>query len=239
MDTQTEAQIYLSDQRGSSQLDSFQSFHSFNFGSYFDESRKPFGTLQLINDTTLKAGHSLHRRVEQHTDVIIIPLTGGLEYTSSVGNGFLEAGQAEIVSLAAGMNYQIINPYESERINFLDIWIAADTSSFTPTLRQTNFDINNTNKLVPVFTNQRSHGLIGKYGGRQEGFFQLSTQAETGVFVFVLSGVFEVQDRLLHDRDGLSLVNPKDGIIEFEALSNDAILLLIEIPLNNVHSHYA
>lgn len=239
MDAQTEARIYLSDQRGYSQSDSFRSFHSFNFGSYFDESRKPFGALQLINDTMLKAGHSINMRVEQHTHVVIIPLVGGLEYTIQVGNGFLEAGQAEIFSLGAEMSYQIINPYESERINFLEIWIAADTSSFTPTLRQTNFDINDTNKLVPVFTNERSHGLIGKYDGRQDDTYRLLNPDSSGVFVFILSGVFEVQNRLLHDRDGLSLVNPNGGTIEFEALSNDAILLLIEIPLTNVHSHYA
>lgn len=45
-------------------------------------------------------------------------------------------------------------------------------------------------------------------------------------FVFVLYGVFEVANRLLHQSDGLALEFTDDGKVEFEALSNEALLLL-------------
>ena len=48
---------------------------------------------------------------------------------------------------------------------------------------------------------------------------------ESNVFAFVIDGVFEVQDRLLHARDGLALSNFK--AIDFEALSNESVILLI------------
>lgn len=37
-----------------------------------------------------------------------------------------------------------------------------------------------------------------------------------------------MQNRLLESRDGLALIDV--SIVEFEALSNDAVLILLEIP---------
>lgn len=239
MDTQTQAQLYLSDQRGCSQVDYFRSFHSFNFGSYVSESRQPFGTLQLLNDNTLKAGCSISMKVEQNTDVILLPLVGGLEFSSSTGTGFLEAGQAQLLSLSAAMDYEVSNPYETELINFIEIWLTNLSNEFLPKGHQTHFDLTDKNKLLPLFatqeTGQNGHAqhssFIGKYKGSQDATYRLTT-TENRVFVVVLSGAFEVQNRLLHERDGLALTTIFNGEVAFEALSNDAILLLLEIPIH-------
>ncbi|GAB3956509.1 hypothetical protein GCM10028805_46580 [Spirosoma harenae] len=243
MDTQTQAQIYLADLRGRSQIDYLQSFHSFNFGQYTAEGRQPFGSLQLLNDDWLKAGHSVCMQVEQHTEVIILPIVGGLEYKSDAGTGFLEAGQAGILSLTSAMKYELINPYETESINYLVIWQINPSPDFCSGTQTISFDLQLKNQLLPLFESRANglssgpsfHGFIGRYDGRQEGIYPLSTIPNSlqtsGVYVFVLNGVFEVQNRLLHERDGLALTDVQHGEIEFEALSNDALLLLLEIPL--------
>lgn len=51
--------------------------------------------------------------------------------------------------------------------------------------------------------------------------------SRSSVFVYILSGVFEVQNRLLHMRDGLSLRNLEE--VEFEALAQDSVILLAEV----------
>ncbi len=48
------------------------------------------------------------------------------------------------------------------------------------------------------------------------------------MFVFVVLCAFEVRGRLLQVRDGLGLWNDTNNI-ELEALSNNAIILLIEL----------
>ncbi len=70
------------------------------------------------------------------------------------------------------------------------------------------------------------HIFIAKLDGRSE-IIHTAAQSGSGFFVFVIEGAFEVQHRLLEARDGLSLL----GIIELEAeaLSDDAILLMIEL----------
>lgn len=120
---QTTAQIYLADQRGCSPMDWFRSFHTFNFGAYFHENKMPFGALHLLNDDTLAAEKSLTMKVESDTEVLILPLVGGFEYKNRIGQqGFVETGQALTLILEIGMSYEIMNPYEAELINFLQIW---------------------------------------------------------------------------------------------------------------------
>lgn len=82
--------------------------------------------------------------------------------------------------------------------------------------------------MLPLFSSQ-ARGFIGRYDGREEGIYEVQNPDAHGVFVFVIEGAFEVQNRLLHARDGLSLINVAE--VDFEALSNDAMLLILEIPM--------
>ncbi|PRY31069.1 hypothetical protein CLV58_12332 [Spirosoma oryzae] len=228
MDTQTQARIYLADQRGYTQTPFLRSVHTFNFGTYQQESRQPFGALQLLNDDSLIAGASLSLTVEQPTDVLLLPLIGGLEYTSEQASGFLESGQAGVLSLMPGQSYAVSNPYPTETINLLQIWLTQPVNCSAMGFAETTFDLSQKNGLhscLPESAGSPQQVFIGRYDGRAEG--TLKTAPGQRVFVFVVQGVFEVQNRLLHERDGLSLSNVQHEMIDFEALSNDAILLLI------------
>jgi redox-sensitive bicupin YhaK (pirin superfamily) len=64
--------------------------------------------------------------------------------------------------------------------------------------------------------------------GRQEAIYH-KKNPKTGVFIFVIQGELEVQYRLMHEGDGLALWEVDE--VEFEALSNNAILLILEVPI--------
>ena len=223
---ETQAQIYLADQRGVSQVGFFRSYHTFNFGNYFHESRVPFANMRVFNDDTLKAGYSLKLKLDKNSDVIIMPIVGGLEYRNPLKEGFLEAGQVQMFSALAGIEYEIINPYETEDINFLQIWLDNTSLDFASKVEVNTFDFEDKNQLLPIFSKDNQKGFIGRYDGRKKEELTLEN-SENNVFIFVLNGAFEVQDRLLHARDGLALSNFK--MIDFEALSNDAIILIFEL----------
>ena len=227
--TPTTAQIYLADQRSCSQTSWFRSFHTFNFGISFQENKKPFGTLQLLNDDTLAAGKSLKMQVDENTEVLILPLVGGFEYENNIEqHDFIETGQLLTFTLKKGMSYEIINPYETELINFLQIWIKRNViSSFISKNEIISFNLENKNQLHSTYTPLSKNAcFIGQFGGREEGEYTLKN-SKNGVFVFVIEGAFEVANRLLETRDGIALSNIE--AIEFEALSNQAIILLLEI----------
>lgn len=238
MDTQTQAQIYLADQRGQSEAEAFRSYYTFNFGPYTAEGREPFGALHLLNDDTLRPGASLHMQVEQPTEIVLLPIVGGLEYASEGEIHFLEPGQAGVLSLAAGMTYSVSNPYPSGLINCLQIWFAKSPGNSLPTASQVNFDLITLNALLAFYGNVDNqtaeqtgyNGFIGRFAGRQEGTYAIGPVAEgqtKRVFVFVLQGVFEIANRLLHERDGLALTYQQDDVLAFEALSNDALLVIV------------
>lgn len=218
-----EAQIYLANQRGLTELDWLRSWQVFNFGPYQVEGRQPFGNLRVFNDDTLQAGARLRMQAEGNTRVLILPLVGGIEYTDGMGSHtFIAAGQALEVITPDSLSYEITNPYEEERINFLQIWIHRETDAYR--LTSQSFELSPGNQLVPISQDQPYY--IGQYDGRAEGQYTLTNPAK-GVFIFIIAGAFEMQNRLLESRDGLSLKHT--ATIEFEALSSGAIGMIMEV----------
>lgn len=227
--TQNEAKIFLSAQRGKTELPWFRSFHSFNFGNFQDANKEHIGKLRVCNDNTLAAGKGMKMEVENPTDVLILPLVGGIEFKNSTGyHDFLEAGSLQILSAEAGMEYEVLNPYESELINYLEIWIEKGNTVSSSTISAT-IDIEKRNELLQFFSSVHddAFGYFGKYDGREEGVFQVQ-KAGNCLYVFVIEGAFEVDNKLMEARDGLAIWNANE--IEFEALSSDAMLLIFEIP---------
>ncbi len=47
------------------------------------------------------------------------------------------------------------------------------------------------------------------------------------LYTFIVDGAFEIEGRLMHARDGLALWNTEK--IELEALSNNAIVVVLEL----------
>ena len=223
--------IYLAEQRGTSQLDGLRSFHTFNFGTYQDPSRKPFGALQVFNDDTLKGGGQLTMHVEENTDILLLPIVGAIAFKNSLDTeeSYLSAGEGHIFSAAKGMWFEMGNPYETDLVNVLQIWIKNDTQPFEPKIHAFDFDLlAHKNQLIPLFTSDTEGVYIGQFDGRQDGIYTLKN-SKNGVFAFVIEGAFEVQNRLLEPRDGLALSAVES--IEFEALSNNALILFLEIKI--------
>src|SRR5215204_3579161 len=91
------AKIFLSDDRGLNELDWFRSSNTFNFGKYFNEHKKRFGDLYVLNDDTLAGGKSLQMTVEEEAEILLIPVVGAVEYKDCNGNtNIIEAGQVQI-----------------------------------------------------------------------------------------------------------------------------------------------
>ena len=232
------AQIFKSEDRGKNESEIFTRFSTFNFDDYSNDSRKPFGALQVINDETIGEKNKIFRHIEDNTEIIIIPLFGALVYKDSLGNeDIIETEQIRILSAEKGMSYELLNPYPDGLVNYLQIWINPKEGTFKSKSIQSVLPFSRKNTLFPLFTNandefpslqQEACGCIGIYENKKEGKYKLAN-SEHGIFAFVISGAFEFEDRLIETKDGLSI----SGISEvtFEALSENAVLLVFEIPL--------
>jgi len=220
---QSKGKIFLADERGLNQLDWFRSYNTFNFGSYYNEHKTPFGGLYVLNEDTLAAGRSISMQVEENADIILIPVVGALAWRDNAGNTALAAaGQSLYYSAPKGCSISISNPYEDALVNFLQLWIKRPASTTAATLQLCDFDLNNhKDRLLPIFHNRI---FLGQFNGRAETRLPLPPGAQ-GLFVFVIQGAFEVQYRLMNAKDGLALWEVRE--IELEALSNEAIIVVV------------
>jgi hypothetical protein len=160
---------------------------------------------------------------------------GAISFKDGGGTDMIvSAGQLVIFSLTANSSVQISNPYEQDLINFLEIKCKALLPTTNVDPRLFSFDVNaHINSLIPVITQSPTTTpfrvptvSIGKFEGRKEAIYAPQT-SKSKLFVFVIQGAFEVQGRLMHPRDGLALWGGSEDI-ELEALSNEAIIVLIE-----------
>ncbi|MES2830053.1 MAG: hypothetical protein V4687_17985 [Bacteroidota bacterium] len=197
--------------------------------SFFQMENDAFCALELFSNQVLEPGASKSFDGRQENCIVILPITGDLVY-KGIGVGAdveVNVGQAFFIKKNCSFQFSIENPFLDEQVNFLLLKFA-DTAVDEPLEELIDFDLcisdNKLNKIIPAQVLPFKLG-IGQFAGREEVVFPLHN---SGIFCYVLSGAFEVQGRLLHANDGLALWNvPK---IEAEALSNNAILLTVELP---------
>lgn len=229
---QSNAKIYLATERGLNETAIMRSFKTFNAGNYFNEHKAAFGNLYLLNDDTLGPGETIKMFVEEEAYVVFLPVAGGIIYTDSTGyKAGIVAGEAQIKYVLPGTIVEIENPFKDKLVNYLQIRFKLLVSSPLPFNHIAAFDINDCkNQLVAVTPPNAGLSFalsITKLKGREEVVYKPCNN-KGGVYTYIIEGAFEVQCRLLHERDGLALWDIS-GEVEAEALSNDAILLIAEV----------
>ncbi|MFT3947668.1 MAG: hypothetical protein QM763_11925 [Agriterribacter sp.] len=230
---QSKAKIFLAQERGRNETNVMRSYKTFNSGNFFNEHKNAFGNLCLLNDDTLAPGEKVKMFVEEEGYIIFLPIAGGILYNDSTGNAAaIMAGEAQVKHTLPGTVIEIENPYKDALVNYIQMRFRSDEQPFAEINEVVSFDIdNNKNHLVPIA--KQNAGLpfglyIAKVEGRSEIIYKLENK-DNGVYAYVIEGAFEVQNRLLHERDGLALWEVSE--IDAEALSNNAILLIAEISL--------
>jgi hypothetical protein len=224
---ETEAQIYLQSQRGKFKSEGYRAFYTFNFGHYEAQNREAMGNLLALNDETLLPQCSHEVTVNEPVQLLLLPLVGALEIEEGKGElRFVDSGECFRLDMAPDDRFVMTNPYPNQAVSYLQIRILTNNISLQEGAVNA-FDLSNKNTLIPIFDTAyaQENISIGMYDGRQDGTYSLKSAANN-LFIFIIEGAFEVQNRLLEKRDGLSLKNVQN--VEFEALSNDAIILILD-----------
>jgi hypothetical protein len=235
MITQNTGRLFKADERPLSENETHRLHATFNPNGARNPKENTFGALTSLNDETLASNQSVTKTLLSGTVVMIIPLTGAAECHFSGDNSqIVVPGEAFTYYSHKGNNLKIKNPYEESLINFLYITFSATipTEILLPKdflIAQANFtDRNKFHKLFESFQNGLS-SHIGIFNSRSESVYSPNNR-NNGIFAFVISGIFEVQNNLVQERDGIAFKEEND--ITIRALSENSILLLIEIPLN-------
>ena len=233
-------EFHAADSRGAANHGWLQSYHTFSFAIYYNPSRIHFGALRVLNDDTVSGGMGFGEHPHDNMEIISIPLEGDLEHKDSMGNTtVIRNGDIQVMSAGTGIYHSEYNRNKDATVKFLQIWIFPNKKNVTPRYdqitmnpadRQNQFQqvLSPNPEDAGVWVHQDAWFHLGKFD--QDFSVDYSIKKEgNGLYVFVLSGQFEVDGQIVQTRDGLGIRQASD--VSFKALSPGAEVLLMEVPM--------
>ncbi|MET4106561.1 hypothetical protein [Hymenobacter sp. UYP22] len=223
--------IFLADQHGTLATPQSSRTSVFSFGPYQDAQRQPLGRLLACNEETLHGGQHLTLPAAQAAYCVVLPLTGEVNCAADGKPALVQVEQVWVATLPEGEVLRLRNPYAAEAVRFLHLWVAAEPlAQPTPATISSYTFAQLENGLAELLrpAGPWPFGLsLGRFVGRQEEVYRSGSE-QALFFAYVLAGAFEVEGRLLHAQDGLALWQVREA--ELEALSNNALVLILEVP---------
>lgn len=233
-------EFHAADSRGAANHGWLQSYHTFSFANYYNPSRIHFGALRVLNDDTVSGGMGFGEHPHDNMEIISIPLEGDLEHKDSMGNTtVIRNGDIQVMSAGTGIYHSEYNRNKDATVKFLQIWVFPNKKNVTPRYdqitmnpadRQNQFQqvLSPNPEDAGVWIHQDAWFHLGKFD--QDFSVDYSIKKEgNGLYVFVLSGEFEVDGQVVQTRDGLGIRQASD--VSFKALSPGAEVLLMEVPM--------
>jgi redox-sensitive bicupin YhaK (pirin superfamily) len=213
--------------------------HSFSFSSYYHPEKIQFGALRVLNDDTIAPGMGFGKHPHDNTEIITIPLSGGVKHGDSMGNeGIVKPGEVQIMSAGTGVIHSEHNASSSETLNLFQIWIMPELRNIAPRYDQKQFEVsdrlNKFQTLVSpeksdstLWINQQAWLSLGKFDKASSVNYNLHIP-NNGVYVMVVSGELEVAGQLLGERDAIGVSDV--SVIKLKFLKETEVLM-IEIPM--------
>ncbi|MBD3748426.1 MAG: pirin family protein [Sphingobacteriales bacterium] len=231
--------FYPAQERGFNNLGWLKSYHSFNFGRFYDPHKMNFGLLRVLNDDHVEAGMGFGTHSHDNMEIVSIPLSGALKHNDSTGReAIIKSGDVQIMSAGTGIQHSEYNASKTEAVKFLQIWIFPKEENITPRYEQKAFSEEaKQNKFLTAVSPEKDAESIWI---NQDAWFNLSNLDEgkklnytlnddkNGIYVFLLEGSLNIAGKTLKERDAIGVYDIKD--IDVEALTA-AKLLLIEVPM--------
>ena len=97
--------------------------HHFSFASYHDRTRMGWGTLRVLNDDEIAAGHGFPAHPHRDMEIITYVRQGAITHEDSLGNkGRTAAGEVQVMSAGTGVAHSEFNR-EDEETRLFQLWI--------------------------------------------------------------------------------------------------------------------
>src|SRR5690606_34525996 len=152
--------------------------------------------LTAFSDESLAAGAAAEYLPVNNT--MLLPIVGNIIVITDQGEQELACG--ELLVVEAGTSLKIGNPYKEHLVNFLLVQFRSGTCE-RPKASTCHFDLDkHKNQITELLNNKDLKLSLGKFEMRRETVYSLS-RPQKPIFCFVIQGSFEIEGRLLHERD--------------------------------------
>jgi redox-sensitive bicupin YhaK (pirin superfamily) len=232
--------LHKANTRGHADHGWLNAHHSFSFAGYYNPERVHFGALRVLNDDIVDGEKGFGTHPHDNMEIITIPLTGELSHKDSMGNAStITNGEIQVMSAGTGIQHSEFNSGKT-KTNLLQIWVFPDKKNVKPRYDQKKLDRNDRkNKLQNIVSPENGGGVVWIH---QDAWFNLGNfeknktasytfnKEGNGVYAFVIKGDIRINDQELNERDGFGIWNTNK--IDLTSLSDDAEVLLMEVPMN-------
>ena len=145
-------------ERGRTQLDWLDSFHTFSFDRYYDPQHMAFRHLRVLNEDTVSPGAGFPLHPHRDMEILTYILEGALEHQDSLGNGgVIRPGEVQRMSAGTGIRHSEFNASKTEPVHLLQIWIVPGRLGLEPGYEQ---------KAIPPGDGKSPLRLIASPDGR-------------------------------------------------------------------------
>lgn len=233
--------IHKADNRGHSHYDWLDSKHNFSFADYFNPNSIRFGALRVVNDDIVEAGTGFGKHPHDNMEIISIPLKGALKHKDSMNHEeIIKENEVQVMSAGTGLFHSEYNASQTERVNFLQLWIYPDKKNVEPVYSQKYFKpedaenkwqflVSNTNDLIPGSLGIHQSAKISRALLQKNVELKYTfRQTKSGSFLFIVHGEVEIDGETLKDRDAIGI----SEATEIKIKANKASYVLnVEVPM--------
>jgi len=232
--------IHKSGTRGFEDFSWLKSYHTFSFAGYYNPERMKFGLLRVPSYDTIEAATGFGTHPHDNMEIISMVLEGALVHRDSMGNiSVLKEGDIQVMSAGSGITHSEYNHNKDRNAKFLQIWIFPDKVDITPVYDQMKIDKSNIkNNLFQIISpnfndiglriHQNTYFYTGKFEKGIEANYELKIK-DNGVYIFIIYGIFKINDLNLNERDGAGIWDVDKLNIKSEKENSE--ILIIEVSM--------
>lgn len=202
--------------RGLTQTEWLESYHSFSFGEYYDPKHMGFGPMRVLNEDRVQPGKGFGTHGHQEMEIISYVIEGALAHKDSMGTGsIIKPGEIQRMSAGTGVMHSEFNHSQQGQVHFLQIWILPKQKGIMPSYEQKKLP-QSKNKLLLIGSPKGGensiiiHQDVSLYAAFLDPKIQLKYDFEgTKGWLQMVKGEIEINGHTLRDGDGVALENEK------------------------------